>query len=211
MTSETIPAAPALGLTPSAVSEGFRERLGAVLQRRDVALDPREFVDILLEASADPEPLTAGERSFLMQHAGVEEAKLSDRSLRRAAAVVGVSTSMAQARAGDAAITTAEAAALTGIAPSNIRRLIAGGRLLTFGLSKSGSHLLPRWQFTEGGVVPGIREVVRALPVDYHPLDIATFMQAPVVELGGRAPAEWLSGGGSVDRVVELAAERAWE
>jgi hypothetical protein len=200
------------GLTPGAVSEAFRSRLGAVLQRRDISLDPAEFVDILVEAGSEPEPLTAAERSFLMQHAGVSEEQLSGPSLKRATALVEVSEIEGRSRAAADAMTTAEAADVTGIAAANIRRLVGQGRLLSLGLSRSGSHLLPRWQFTEGGrVLPGLREIVRALPGDYHPLDVEAFMRAPVEELAGRSPAEWLADGGAVGRIVELASDRTWE
>lgn len=191
---------------------GLGTRIDRVLKRRHIDLSSADLVEIVAEASLPAEPLAAGEREFLLEHAGVSADDLSEGSLRQAAATVRVSETAASARARLDALTTSQAAALTGKAAANLRRMVGEQRLCTLGTSSSGSHLLPRWQFTEDGdVLPGIGEVLRALPEHYHPLDVTAFMQTSTEELGDRSPAEWLASGGAVDRVVALADERAWE
>jgi hypothetical protein len=71
---------------------------------------------------------------------------------------------------------------------------------------RHGLVVYPEWQFTnDGSVLPGLREILLALPSAYHPLDIRTVMTAPAEELGGHSPREWLRGGGSVQDVVAFA------
>jgi hypothetical protein len=54
-------------------------------------------------------------------------------------------------------------------------------------------------------MLPGLREILLALPTGYHPLDIRAVMTAPAEKLGGHSPREWLRGGGSVQEVVAFA------
>jgi hypothetical protein len=71
---------------------------------------------------------------------------------------------------------------------------------------RQGLVAYPEWQFTsDGSVLPGLRQVLFALPPGYHPLDIRAVMTTPAEELGGHSPREWLRGGGDVQEVVAFA------
>jgi hypothetical protein len=71
---------------------------------------------------------------------------------------------------------------------------------------RQGLVVFPEWQFTnDGEVLPGLREILLALPTGYHPLDVRTVMTAPAEELEGHSPREWLRGGGDVQDVVAYA------
>jgi len=69
---------------------------------------------------------------------------------------------------------------------------------------------LPLSQFEGDAPILALRAVLAALPADLHPLEVAGFMLTPDPDLivAGQAtsPREWLSGGGDVAPVCELAA-----
>lgn len=75
----------------------------------------------------------------------------------------------------------------------------------------AGGHIFPRWQFTDDGPLPGLRRVLAALPVDYHPLDVAQFMTSDNEALRERSPAQWLANGGSVQTVADLAGQLGYQ
>ena len=58
-------------------------------------------------------------------------------------------------------------------------------------------------------MVPGIREVIAALPADLNPLDVAEWFLSPNPDLelgtGAVSPREWLLRGEPVDAVVAVA------
>lgn len=84
-----------------------------------------------------------------------------------------------------------------------------------FGIEYEGEYRLPRFQFERRHVLPGLREVMGALPADLNPLDVAQWFLAPNAELelanGDTAlsPREWLLRGEAVSDVAALA--RAFE
>jgi hypothetical protein len=87
---------------------------------------------------------------------------------------------------------------------ADVHELFRRGELAA--AERQGLVVYPEWQFTsDGSVLPGLRQVLLALPTSYHPLDIRTVMTAPAEELGGHSPREWLRGGGNVQDVVAYA------
>jgi hypothetical protein len=80
-----------------------------------------------------------------------------------------------------------------------------------YGIEYDGERRLPRFQFERKQVLPGLREVVSALPEGQNPLDVAEWFLSPNPDLelddpeGPLSPREWLRRGESVAVVVKLA------
>ena len=102
---------------------------------------------------------------------------------------------------------TGEAARYLKVDASRIRQRLREHSL--FGIDYDGEKRLPRFQFERKQVVPGIREVIAALPANLNPLDVAEWFLSPNPDLenddGVLSPREWLLKGHSVDAVVGLA------
>jgi hypothetical protein len=80
-----------------------------------------------------------------------------------------------------------------------------------FGVEYEGEYRLPRLQFERRRVLPGLREVLRALPASLNPLDVTQWFLAPNPDLElayeekALSPREWLLRGEPVSTVVALA------
>jgi excisionase family DNA binding protein len=107
----------------------------------------------------------------------------------------------------DHAMSVGDAARRLHVDQSRIRQLLSNGSL--YGVKVRGEWRLPRFQFTPRGVVPGIQEVLRALPRDLHPVEVLTWLgnPDPDLEMGERAlsPLDWLRSGGDPERASEVA------
>lgn len=105
------------------------------------------------------------------------------------------------------AYTVKQAAALLDRNPSRIRQRIADRTL--YGVQVHGEWRLPRFQFRDGAVVPGLDQVVRHLPEFLQPLAVENFLTRPSVDLdtgeGPVSPVDWLASGGDFATVAELA------
>jgi hypothetical protein len=105
--------------------------------------------------------------------------------------------------------TTSEAADYLKLDISRIRQRLRERSL--FGLEYDGERRLPRFQFERKQVLPGLREVIGALPRDLHPLDVAEWflLRNPDLEDADQpeplSPREWLLRGNPVAAVVVLA------
>jgi hypothetical protein len=102
-----------------------------------------------------------------------------------------------------------EAADRLGVDGSRVRHRILAGDLWALPAS-AGRRRLPAVQFApDGGLVPGLPEVLRALPDDLHPLERSGFLtgRRPELRLRGRdlSPVEWLLRGGEVADAVAAA------
>jgi len=184
--------------------------LETVLARAGLRVNPSQFLSLVEDAArrltpAHPVPagyFTPDQRAALISVGLDLSPQRADEPDARARAVA------EQAVLHDSALTVGEAAATLGVDTSRIRHRLAAGRLK--GWKDRGGWRLPAWQFTEHGVLPGLEQVLAALPDDQPPLVIAAFMTTPQEDLlaGARAvtPCEWLQAGGDPDRVVRLAA-----
>jgi hypothetical protein len=108
----------------------------------------------------------------------------------------------------ETSFTLAEVAELLQVDVNRIRQRLRDGSL--FGVDDDGERRLPRFQFERHHVLPGIREVLAALPPALNPLDVAQWFMLPNADLRLRdgtpvGPREWLLRGESVDAVVALA------
>jgi hypothetical protein len=105
--------------------------------------------------------------------------------------------------------TTSEAARYLGVDGSRIRQRLREHSL--FGIDYDGEKRLPRFQFERKRVIPGLRDIISALPKDLNPLDVAEWFLSPNpdLEMGAndepKSPREWLLKGEPVEAVVALA------
>ncbi|GAA1357857.1 hypothetical protein GCM10009596_09770 [Arthrobacter rhombi] len=189
-----------------------RERVSRALAHRHSSISADVVLDILDEAVGTSETLTAGEQEFLTEHAGATNADFMPEAGRLTRLEITQRQSEAAEQMRSRALTTSDVARLLDRAPSNVRRSLSTGNLYSVGSeSTSRERLFPEWQFTQDArIIPGLREVLEALPDDYHPLDVEGFMVTPQESLRGRSPAAWLSGDGDVEAVVRIADEQGW-
>lgn len=189
-----------------------RERISRVLAQRHVSVSADVVLDVLDEAIGASETLTAGEQEFLSEHAGAMKGDFTPEAGNLTRLEVTQRQTRAARQMRSRALTTSEVAQLLGRAPSNVRRSLSTGNLYGVGsTSTSRERLFPEWQFTQDGrILPGLRQVLEALPDDYHPLDVEGFMVSPQEGLRGRSPAGWLSGDGELETVVRIADELGW-
>lgn len=109
----------------------------------------------------------------------------------------------------ETSFTAAEAARLLHVDVSRIRQRLRERSL--FGVEYEGEWRLPRFQFERAKVLPGLGEVLAALPADLTALEVAEwFLGAnPDLEAGDRptpvSPRAWLLRGLPAERVAELA------
>ncbi len=189
-----------------------RERVSRALAHRHSSISADVVLDVLDEAVGTSETLTAGEQEFLREHAGATDGDFTPEAVN----LTRLETTQRQAEAArqmrSRSLTTSEVAHLLGRAPSNVRRSLSTGNLQSVGSTTTGrERLFPEWQFTQDGrILPGLRQVVEALPDDYHPLDVEEFMVTPHEGLRGRSPVVWLSGNGDVETVARIADELGW-
>lgn len=116
---------------------------------------------------------------------------------------------VAYARMCAQALTTKEAAALLQVQPSRIRQRL--GERTLFGIEKDDHWVLPRFQFENDQIVPGIGKVLQVLDEALHSLTVERFFTTSQPELYaeevGRdlTPCEWLQAGYDSAPVVRLA------
>jgi hypothetical protein len=193
-----------------AVSE-WQDRLGRALQAHHLAIDPRTLMEVLADAAEPAAPLTQSERDFLTGHVGLTTNDLTSDTTNAVDVEIATNRASAARAVRDSSYSTKEVAEELGMDPANVRRAVAEGSLYSVKTGPNNHHWFPMWQFSEGQRLPGLKRVIAALPDNYHPVEVEEFMTGPAEALRGRSPADWLASGGSVDEVVALADERAWE
>lgn len=107
----------------------------------------------------------------------------------------------------ETSFTVAEVAAMLKVDVTRVRQRLRERSL--YGVEYDGERRLPRFQFERGLVLPGLREVLAALPEAIHPLDIAEWLLSPCPDLevagGVVSPRDWLLRGEPVAAVVAVA------
>jgi hypothetical protein len=104
---------------------------------------------------------------------------------------------------------TAAAAKLLNVDVSRVRQRLRDRSL--FGIEYEGSWRVPRFQLERRHTLPGLAQVLRALPEDLFPLDVVDWFVLPDSDLlpgeGAEplSPRDWLLSGRPVDAVVTLA------
>jgi hypothetical protein len=104
---------------------------------------------------------------------------------------------------------TSQAARYLKVDASRVRQRLREHSL--FGIDYDGEKRLPRFQFERAKVIPGMREVLAALPEGLNPLDVAEWFLSPNPDLeveddkNPLSPRNWLLIGAPVEAVVALA------
>jgi hypothetical protein len=183
--------------------------LETVLAKAGLRVDPDEFLSLVEDAARrfpaphpDPTGFFTAQQRDALRDVGLDLSPLrDDETDGRARAVA------EQAVLHESALSVAEAARAIGVDASRVRHRLLARRLM--GWKDRGGWRLPAWQFTEHGVLPGLEQVLAALPTDQPALVTAAFMTTPQEDLvvGSRAitPIEWLQAGGDPWRVARLA------
>ena len=109
----------------------------------------------------------------------------------------------------ETSLSTAQAAAMLDVDVSRIRQRIRERSL--YGVDYEGEWRLPRFQFGRNKVLPGLTEVLSAVPAELNPLDVAIWFLEPNIDLEGdedappMSPRTWLLRGKSPMAVTQLA------
>lgn len=109
----------------------------------------------------------------------------------------------------ETSLSTSEAAAILNVDVSRIRQRIRERTL--FGIEYEGQWRLPRFQFERTKVLPGLAEVLSALPSEINSLDVVTWFLRPNVDLEVNeegvpvSPRTWLLLGRSPRTIAQLA------
>jgi hypothetical protein len=187
-------------------------RTSDVLRKRRVGVTEEEFAALLddaldaVQAGHAPDPrrvLTASETAALTAGGADLAAGSPVEPGPGAEAAAALGALLASS------LTVAGAAARLGVDPSRIRHRLLEGSL--YGIRLRGGWRLPAFQFTGGdGLVPGVPEVLAAIPRDLHPLAVQRWLTTPspdlLVDDSAMSPLAWLESGGAPDPVATLAA-----
>lgn len=109
----------------------------------------------------------------------------------------------------ETSLTAARAARLLDVDVSRIRQRLRERSL--FGVEYEGEWQLPRFQFERRKVLPGLAQVLAALPADLNPLDVAEWFLSPNPDLAPEdedqplSPRAWLLRGLPPERVAAVA------
>jgi hypothetical protein len=111
-------------------------------------------------------------------------------------------------RAYQSALPTSEVASLLDVNTSRVRQRIKERTLLA--LNDAGESRFPALQFHQGRELPGLREVLPALPENIKVLEALSWFATPTVELADaddtpRSPRDYLLATGESAPVIELA------
>jgi hypothetical protein len=146
-----------------------------------------EEESVLRSGGLEPEPLRVEERHLLYQ-ATAEYADL----LRDSCSVE-------------------QAARILGVNASRIRQRLTGSPRTLYGIKYGKSWRIPRFQFQQRRLVPGIEPVISRLAEPLHPVAVCRWFTAPNHDLTVAArpvsPLEWLRSGNPPRAVADLAAQ----
>lgn len=150
-------------------------------------------------------PLTTPEHSMLFGGSGLvgrEELAVGALSGPEIEHVVAEDAARERAKVLTGSATLSEVAELVGDSSSAIASQTADHQLATFLLD--GHLRYPLWQFHDGKPVPGLPDVVAALPSTWRARKVMAVMAAPTETLGGASPPQWLADGGNPTTVVRM-------
>lgn len=113
------------------------------------------------------------------------------------------------------ALTVPQAAQRLGVDASRIRQRLLARQM--YGIRQRRGWLIPLYQFTERGLVPGLDRVLRHLDPKLHPLAVISWFTIPKLDLyrpgdaeeSPVSPCDWLLSGGDPTVVAELADDAA--
>lgn len=181
-----------------------------VLAKAGLRIDPGDFLTLVEDAARrlvppNPDPahfFTAGQRDALSEVGLDLSPHRDDEPDYRARSVA------EHAVLAESALTVIGAAEQLNVDPSRVRHRLAAHRLS--GWKEQGGWRLPAWQFTAGGVLPGLAQVLAEVGEDVPALALAAFMTHRQDDLlvgeDPVTPRQWLLAGGDPRPVAVLAA-----
>lgn len=108
-----------------------------------------------------------------------------------------------------ASLSADEVASRLGLGVDEVELRRVAGRLAAF--TSDGEHRYPTWQFTadpQRPVLPGLPQLVSAIPDEMHPASVLGFMTTPQnsLRIDGRkvTPPEWLLAGGDPQDIINI-------
>lgn len=128
----------------------------------------------------------------------VDEHRRRQQTVTAAAAQVAAST-----------LSVAEVAGQLGVDASRVRHWITDQPARLYAVTIGRRRGIPAWQIHQGGLLPGLDQVVARIPAVVHPLDVAAVMTTPQDEMAGRTPVDHLAGGGDPEPVGQLVTDLA--
>jgi excisionase family DNA binding protein len=183
------------GRHPSELMDDAAVRLAEMeLVRRDV-LDP---------ALPRPEPALGSAEEALLRRGGFAPTAAGGPSSAPAARAQAEYASLLAD-----SLTVEQAARLLRVNGSRVRQRLNARTL--YGIKVGAAWRVPRFQLEGHAVVPGLAEVLPAVPTDVHPVALHRWLTRPSPDLtvgkedGAASPLEWLRSGGDPARAAELA------
>ncbi len=99
-----------------------------------------------------------------------------------------------------------------GVNPSRVRQRLGGDPRSLYGIKEGKSWRVPKFQFIGRKPIPGMAEVLPALPRDLHPVEVQRWFSTPHPDLyldpderRPVAPLDWLRMGRPAEVVADLA------
>lgn len=92
------------------------------------------------------------------------------------------------------------AAERLGVSPAAVDEMLRSGELVA--VRMGGEWLLPVWQFSADGVLPGVRSVLRRRPGSF--VSLSTWARTPSAELRDRTPAQALEDRDLIEVIATL-------
>ncbi|MEJ5946864.1 helix-turn-helix domain-containing protein [Pseudokineococcus basanitobsidens] len=202
---ETVRSADAHGRLPERTLAGWLSRHGLDLTEAELVASLDAAVPVGRLVSPDVARLPLGDESVLSSHSGVAPAAASELARGRARAVHDAAAMLSKS------LSVRELADRLEVAPSTVRHWIRDSTVYALpGAAGRGVRRVPRWQLEDGHLLPGLGQVLRALPADMHPVQLERFFTTTQPELAvdgdAMSPREWLARGGAPEPVATLAA-----
>lgn len=110
------------------------------------------------------------------------------------------------------ALTQAQAAERLGVDQSRVRQRIGQGTLYAI-TGENNVKVLPRFQFTDQGVLPGVEKILPVINKEAHPIAVQRFFLTAQADLYSEelntvlSPRDWLITGHSPEPVIRMAAD----
>lgn len=180
-----------------------------VLERHFPGLTPDEVdAELSRTPAAGATPISATSLEFLAEHGGDEaRVAIAHYDPARVAHTQTVTAALDLEELLRSSLTIDDAANALGVSRSRISHRLKAQTIYAF--TVQGRRYLPRWQFrtpTRGGnaeLIPGLAQVVPAIPRDLHPLALGNFMTTPLIDLDDKSPVEHLCSLGGVELVTD--------
>lgn len=179
------------------VDEDFR----SVLEDRGIGMSPQGLVDLVFELvsglpkASDDSELSESDREQL-QRVGMSFEPFEGDFDPLAGSVVKLSQLIASS------LTTTEVAEKLGVGPSRVRQRLSSDAPTLYGFKFAREWKLPQFQFSNGGLVPGMEEVIPNIPERWSPLEVFNWFSSPNPDLvvsdneeKPLSPIEWLESG----------------